>query len=225
MIRFIGDQLYRLSKRKSRHNLKPWIADAVAGYKIQEARSVLNIGAGGEIGELLAELGVKAVSVDIDPDRRPDIMASAEDLKMLADASVDAVFCIEVLEHVRVPATAVAEIRRVLRPGGILIGSTPFLLGIHDAPADFWRFTRSGLEQIFSAFEFTALRERNGYFAATAVLLTRRFATGSPRQRRLALLLSPLLLPLAWMLERFDRWLPDPGATTGYFFVLRKPVQ
>jgi SAM-dependent methyltransferase len=41
------------------------------------------------------------------------------------DASFDVVTCIEVLEHLFAPAAAVAEIRRVLRPGGRLVTSAP----------------------------------------------------------------------------------------------------
>lgn len=41
------------------------------------------------------------------------------------DASFDAVLCIETLEHVASESNTLAEIRRVLRPGGTLIVSVP----------------------------------------------------------------------------------------------------
>ena len=219
---YFENWLYRLSKRKSRHNLYAWIGKAVTAYHLDKADSVLNIGAGGEVAELLQRLGVRNVSIDIDPRRNPDCVASIENLTAFPDSSIDVVFCIDVLEHVQLPAKAVAEIRRVLKPNGILVGSTPFLLEIHDAPADYWRFTRHGLEALFVDMETVALRERNGYFASVAVLLTRRFAIGTRKQRRKALLLSPLILMLAGATELLDRWLPGSEATTGYFFVLRK---
>jgi len=43
----------------------------------------------------------------------------------LADASVDVVSAFDVLEHLVDPEPALAEVRRVLRPGGVLIGATP----------------------------------------------------------------------------------------------------
>jgi len=76
--------------------------------------------------------------------------------------ALDCLICLEVLEHVNNPITAAAEIYRVLRPGGILILTTPFLspyhgrggLGsfAHDNYPDFWRFTHQGLMQLFSSF-------------------------------------------------------------------------
>jgi len=43
----------------------------------------------------------------------------------LEDASFDVVVVAEVLEHLRLPDRALAEARRVLRPGGVLVGSVP----------------------------------------------------------------------------------------------------
>ena len=49
----------------------------------------------------------------------------------LADASIDAVYCKQVLEHVRAPAPLLADAARVLRPGGLLGGSTSQLEPFH----------------------------------------------------------------------------------------------
>ena len=66
------------------------------------------------------------------------------------------------------------------------------------------------------------MRERNGYFAAAAVLVYRRFVLDAPL-RGVALLRAPLLLLLALGLELLDRLAPSQDGTTGYFFVYRKP--
>ena len=218
------DALMGFSKRRSRRNLYPWLRQALATHRVKDAGKVLNIGAGGEVAEELSRAGVRATAVDIDPARRPDVLADLETLEPIADASVDAIICLEVLEHVRRPEAASAALRRVLRPGGVLIGSTPFLLGIHDSPHDYYRYTSFGLRHLFGAFETVELRERNGYFAAAAVLIARRFAVGSTPERRRAALLSPILIALVYALEALDRVLPSPEGSTGYFFVFRKPA-
>ena len=224
MIARIERWLYAFSKRLSRRNLYPWLSEAIAAHGLSQGKQVLSVGAGGEIGEFVASLGVYCTSIDNDPRRNPDLLLSVEDLSTLSDSSFDAVLCMEVLEHVASPRTAFAEMVRVLRPGGVLIGSTPFLLGIHDAPVDFQRFTRHGIERLAEGMETLVLRERNTYFAAIAVLLSRRFVVGSSRERRRALYLSPAILFLIGGCMVLDRILPTADGSTGYFFVFQKPA-
>lgn len=61
------------------------------------------------------------------------------------DACFDAALLSDVLEHVPNPPGLLIEIRRVLRPGGVLVGSMPCLYGLHEEPFDFQRLTRHGL--------------------------------------------------------------------------------
>lgn len=63
-------------------------------------------------------------------------------------AQYDVVFCEQVLEHVPDPDAAVRTLRRLTRPGGHVLVSTPFLIRIHGAPHDYWRFTPLGLQKL-----------------------------------------------------------------------------
>jgi SAM-dependent methyltransferase len=60
-------------------------------------------------------------------------------------ATYDVVICEQVLEHVTDPWKAAETLRRLCRPGGHVVVSTPFLLRIHREPGDYWRFTPDGL--------------------------------------------------------------------------------
>jgi SAM-dependent methyltransferase len=64
------------------------------------------------------------------------------------ELQADIVFCEQVLEHVRDPVNAVANISRLLRPGGLAIISVPFLIRIHREPEDYWRFSAQGLRTL-----------------------------------------------------------------------------
>lgn len=81
--------------------------------------------------------------LDTKADKDPHVLADAGDLPF-DGASFDTVICLEVLEYVLDPSRAVAEMARVLKPGGALILSTPFLHRA-DTDDDYWRFTESGL--------------------------------------------------------------------------------
>lgn len=50
--------------------------------------------------------------------------ASATDIP-IEDSTVDTIISMETLEHLEDPATAVREFRRILRPGGLVLGSVP----------------------------------------------------------------------------------------------------
>ncbi len=217
----LAERLRCYSKRYSRENLYPWLAEALTTHAGGDGLRILSVGAGGQTEALLRRRGVRFQSVDIDPAKHPNIVATVEDLHMVEDVSVDVVFCMEVLEHVREPLRAVKELSRILVPTGIVVGSTPFILGIHDAPQDFYRFTRYGIDLLFDGFERLRLDKRNGYFSSVSVLLLRPLAGGSLRR---ALALVPLLFWLVPLLRLLDIFVASDDCTTGYFFVFRKPA-
>jgi len=69
----------------------------------------------------------------------------------VAPAGADLVICEQVLEHVRDPYLAVRNLVRLVRPQGLVLVSTPFLVRIHAHPEDHWRFTPSGMRLLLEA--------------------------------------------------------------------------
>ena len=79
-------------------------------------------------------LGVDiAESPEVAERRRTDAAFATFDGEHLPvpDGSLDAVYCKQVLEHVRRPAPLLADVARALRPGGLLGGSTSQLEPFH----------------------------------------------------------------------------------------------
>ena len=95
---------------------------------------------------------VSIVAFDIVQSPLIQFIADAHDIP-LADGSVDGVWIQAVLEHVLDPWRVVAEIHRVLAPGGIVYADTPFMQPVHAGPWDFTRFTESGHRWLFRSFE------------------------------------------------------------------------
>lgn len=76
----------------------------------------------------------------------------------------DVVFCLEVMEYVINPLTAVKNIARILRPGGILYISFQFVYPAHNPVAeDCLRYTFRGCEKLLeeAGFEIADYQVRN----------------------------------------------------------------
>lgn len=97
-------------------------------------------------------------------DRNVDVDGDIQALPFSRD-SVDGALCIEVLEHIPNPQLAIDEIHRVLRKGGLLLLTTPFLQAYHGKPgdySDYYRFTDEGLRWLLRRFGETRIVGRGG---------------------------------------------------------------
>jgi SAM-dependent methyltransferase len=107
-----------------------------------------------------------------------EAFATAEALPF-GDCVFDSVLCTEVLEHLRHPEMAIREMARVLKPGGNIIISVPFIHELHEEPFDFLRFTSFGLlSRVEEAgLRPILLRHRGSYTMVLADLLFRILVT------------------------------------------------
>jgi SAM-dependent methyltransferase len=88
------------------------------------------------------------INFDVVPYDTTDVCGVGEELPF-RDASFDAVISIAVLEHVKDPFRCAREIARVLKPGGNLICSVPFLQPYHGYPHHYYNMTHQGLTNLF----------------------------------------------------------------------------
>ncbi|HOZ36492.1 MAG TPA: class I SAM-dependent methyltransferase [bacterium] len=135
------------------------------------------------------------ISIDFDPDRHPDLVADAHHLPF-ADNEFSVVLCAEVLEHLSDPPQAIAEMRRVLKPGGKLILTTRFIFPIHDAPGDYYRFTEYGLRQLFKDWQLSTLTPETTDLSTVAVILQRLIYQADYRANKLVKLFLFVLMKL-----------------------------
>lgn len=109
-----------------------------------------------------------------------DFYATAMNLPV-AKSSFDAVLCTEVLEHVPDPLSAFSEFHRILKPGGRVWITVPFVWFLHEEPYDYYRYTSHGLRYLL---------ERTGFSEIEITPLTDSFST-----------LSQLVGDLGWLMD------------------------
>ncbi len=79
------------------------------------------------------------------PKKGIDIYCTASNVP-LPNESVDFILCTEVLQDIAEPNELMKEANRLLKKGGTMILTTPYLVPIADGKWDNYRFTRYGLE-------------------------------------------------------------------------------
>ena len=158
----------RASEDPGRHAVNAFVRDA-AGKAPAGAR-VLDAGAGECVYRPLFE-GRRYVAIDRGVGDgawdygKLDATADLERIPFAA-GSFELVLCTETLEHVARPQRVLAELRRVLKPGGTLALSVPFLQPLHQAPHDYYRYTPYGLRHLLAeaGFEVERLSAAGGFF-------------------------------------------------------------
>lgn len=108
------------------------------------------------------------LNLDLAPFPGVDLVENAAQIP-LAENCCNSVQCDALLEHVKDPVAVVAEIERVLKPGGHAHTVVPFCHPWHGYPSDYHRFTQDGLARLFGSFECVSLGLRTG---PTITLLT-----------------------------------------------------
>lgn len=90
---------------------------------------------------------------NIDDSTKPDYCCSAESIPV-DDGRFDVVLLCEVLEHVENPTKVLVEVRRVLKKGGTVMISVPFLSPLHADPYDFQRWSDTKLRSVLEDVGF-----------------------------------------------------------------------
>jgi SAM-dependent methyltransferase len=142
---FLTDALRQEGAIVDTHNVasNPYSLGVLAMIERCAQGLVLDCGAG--LRDVYFDNVVNYEIVDYDT---TDVVGLGEKLPF-TDNSFDAVISIAVLEHVRDPFACAAEIIRVLKPGGELWCSVPFLQPLHGFPHHYYNMTGQGVRALF----------------------------------------------------------------------------
>jgi SAM-dependent methyltransferase len=129
---------------------------------------VLDVGAGAGYGKRFIDDSARYFPTDIETARDwQDPAVTRQGVPLVKTCSVyaidyeedrfDACLALSLLEHLEEPELAMAEIRRVVKPYGLVLVQVPFAFPIHGYPNDFWRWTEEGLKLFLESNGFEVI--------------------------------------------------------------------
>lgn len=132
---------------------------------------VLDLGCGASPYRSLLTAADSRTGADIEAGPAVDVVISPGLPLPFAAGRFDAVISTQVLEHVADLDQCLSEIARVLKPGGRLVVSAPFLYHLHGRPHDYRRFSEYGLAQALAGYDMEQVHRQGGVGGTLATLL------------------------------------------------------
>lgn len=145
--------------------------------------------------------------------------------------SFDVILCTQVMEHVAWVEQLLTTIQHVLKPGGTLIISAPFIYNEHGIPEDYRRFSIHGMKHLVSdKFQIVEEKIQGGIGSTVGTLCLNWFEAITSRCKGLRFLkgiLFPLWIvfcftvnSLGWVVDKMDR---TQAFYSNFLLVVRKP--
>jgi SAM-dependent methyltransferase len=197
------------------------------GRKFSSDQKVLDIGCGTKPYQHFFQC--EYIGVDPLEKAHPDILAPAWDIPVAND-SFDGVILNQSLEHIRYTEETIAEIKRILKPGGFAIVTVPHTMKNHSEPIpanlspfsgrkdiircidywqeDYYRFTKYALLSLFADFKIISLKETSGYAGTLVQLVNYFFASFTP--------IRQLFIPIYFVNNCFGKFIDT------FFYTLTK---
>lgn len=128
---------------------------------LPDSAAVLDLAAGRSFYRDYFSRFTTFIATDFYPFDGIHIVADTNGTLPFQDGVFDAVCLSNVLEHMPDPEITMAECARILKKGGKVIIQTPFLMGLHDEPYDFFRYTKYAARHLLEKSGFTEIEVEN----------------------------------------------------------------
>lgn len=142
------------------------------------------------------------------------------------DNSFHHLVAFQVLEHHQDPEKMFAEIFRVVKKGGYVLITVPFMGGIHGEPVDFQRFTRYGLKVRAEKYgKILELREQGSVFSVISTFFGEaliRFTGKSKFHYFLGMMFFPPFLLYSYLAFILDKLFRSDHFFINYLLLVKK---
>ena len=164
------------------------------------------------------------VGIEMSATFKPDVVGDLKNMDMFEDESFNSVLSNQVLEHIDDVEKVIAEMYRVLKPGGYLCVTVPFISRLHGMPHDYWRFSPSGLKYLLEKNGYQIITiEQMGGFLTTQIFLWQFYLYEKALKYTVTQYLYSILLavinPFSLLLNYIDR---DKTTPFNYLALARK---
>lgn len=174
------------------------VVDVGAGSVVEKNRRAGQHALADKYEQLVRQRGY--FGLDVEPGANVLFVSDAHVLP-IADAALDGVIMVSVLEHLYDPVRAVDQVARVLKRGGVFFSYAPFYHPYHASPHDYFRFTREGYRYLLREFSQVEIVSGGNSVAVTNDVMSRAFG-GSRLGQSLARVLVEL--PMSVLFRAFD---------------------
>lgn len=205
--------LKKTIKKLFRTNRRILVEKDLKKINLKKYKRVLVVGSGKDpYRNLFSEDIEEYVRFDIEPhDGLTDVIGDIHEAPF-DDNSFDCIFAIEVMEHLENPFLFKKEIKRMLKKGGLMVLTVPFIFHMHADPFDYWRPTKMALSELFDDFDELSISNQGNRLHVILDLISTSF-----RNNNLFKILRIFNLPLSLI-----DFKSDSTACSGFFVTAKK---
>ena len=185
---------------------------------------VLNIGSGPSVLKKRNDI----INIDLFAFDHVDVISDATSLPF-EDHAVDLILNMAMMEHSKNPELVLQEMHRILKPEGILFAYVPFIAPYHAAPDDYYRWTQSGIKELFFSFKaldvFMGAGPTSGFLWVFQEWLSTLLSFGSRKLHDILLIFFMLVLfPLKYVDIILNHYRSSSNIASGFFIVATKDL-
>lgn len=165
------------------------------------------------------------------PDRKPDYYFDEQYSKDLTlpfeSESFDHAVSFQVLEHYKKPELMISEIARIIKSGGLILLSYPFIYALHEEPNDYQRLTHYKLKELFKKndCEIIETKKQGGFFSTVSMLANEQlnfFAAKNKSNYFLAGIIFPFFLMFQYTSLLIDYFVKSEKVFINYIILAKK---